>query len=208
MQIAVIGAGAFGSGLATIFGRAGHSVSLSDTEAGAQRLRAAIARSGASAAPTLAAVRGADVVTLAVPFSSIDEVLQRDVANALEGKTVIDVTNPLGPDRLSLTIGQSTSGAEQIAGRLPRSRVVKAFSTLLAATLPTPVLGGARLVVPVAGDDATAKGVVLELAAQTGFDAVDAGPLSTSRYLEPAIVLLLGLSRSLGTGIGLSLARS
>jgi hypothetical protein len=64
------------------------------------------------------------------------------------------------------------------------------------------------LLLPVAGDDAEAKAVVLELGGQLGFDAVDAGPLANARYLEPTIELLIQLAYGQGLGpVGLSLTR-
>jgi 8-hydroxy-5-deazaflavin:NADPH oxidoreductase len=209
LRIAIIGAGNFGSALARRSVQAGHAVSLSDSPAGSERLRAAVVETGATAAPTAEAVVAAELIVLAVPFSAIDDVLTAGVIAAATGKTVVDVTNPLAPDRMSLTLGCTTSGGEQIAAKLPRSHVVKAFNTLLAANLAAPTLGGTKLLVPVAGDDDASKRTVLDLAAQLGFDAVDAGPLTNARYLEPAIVLLLQLAygMQMGTGIGLALAR-
>jgi hypothetical protein len=209
LRIAIIGAGNFGSALARRSVQAGHAVSLSDSPAASERLRAAVVETGASAAPTAKAVVAAELIVLAVPFSAIDDVLTAGVIAGATGKTVVDVTNPLAPDRMSLTLGCTTSGGEQIAAKLPRSHVVKAFNTLLAANLAAPTLGGTKLLVPVAGDDGASKRTVLDLAAQLGFDAVDAGPLTNARYLEPAIVLLLQLAygMQMGTGIGLALAR-
>jgi predicted dinucleotide-binding enzyme len=206
VKIAVIGAGDFGSRLARRLVEAGHLVSLSEADSAQERLHAVVAATGAMAAPATEAVASADVVVLAVPFSAIDDVLTPQFVTAAAGKTVVDVTNPLGPDRMSLTLGHTTSAAEQIAAKLPNSHVVKAFNTLLAPTLTTPAIGGARLMVPVAGDDA-AKRSVLDLAASLGFDAFDAGPLDHARYLEPMIVPLLRLTKTTGTSIGLALLR-
>ena len=68
-----------------------------------------------------------DVVLLAVPFSAIDDVV-REAGPALAGKIVIDATNAL--DRsMNLAVGFTTSGAEELQKKLPRSRVVKTFNT-------------------------------------------------------------------------------
>ncbi|MFF4778779.1 hypothetical protein [Microtetraspora fusca] len=56
---------------------------------------------------------------------------------------------------------------------------------VFAATMATPVLDGRRLLLPVAGDDSEARKVVVELGTQLGFDAVDVGPMTSARYLEP-----------------------
>lgn len=209
MKIAIIGAGAFGSALAHRLVRSGHSVTLSESATGSDRLRAATSETGATAAPTTQAVTAAEMIVLAVPFSAIDDVLTPEVKLAVRDKIVVDVTNPLSPDHMSLSIGHSTSGGEEIAAKLPGSQVVKSFSTLLAATLATPVIGGTKLMVPVAGDNPAAKRAVLDLATELGFDALDAGPLSNARYLEPAMELVLQFAfvMKMGTGIGLALAR-
>ncbi|HEX8508154.1 MAG TPA: hypothetical protein VF635_01460, partial [Propionibacteriaceae bacterium] len=70
--------------------------------------------------------------------------------------------------------------------------------------------GGARQLLPVAGDDPAAKKTVIDLGDQLGFEAVDAGPISNSRYLEPAVELLIQLAygQGLGANIGFHLARN
>jgi 8-hydroxy-5-deazaflavin:NADPH oxidoreductase len=76
--------------------------------------------------------------------------------------------------------------------------------------MDTPDLEGGPLFLPVAADDEMAKKTVIELGAQLGFDAVDAGPLANARYLEPVVELLVHLAfgTGLGTGIGFTLARA
>ncbi|MEU6083354.1 NAD(P)-binding domain-containing protein [Streptomyces sp. NPDC047108] len=208
MKIGIIGAGNVGSTLARRLVETGHAVKVSASSPDSPRL-ADVTFVGAAVAPTAEAAEWADVVLLAVPFTALDATLTDDVVSALDGKVVIDATNPLAPDFMSLTIGHTTSAAEQVAVRLPRSRVVKAFNTVLAATMGTPELGGTRLLLPVAGDDAAAKSIVVDLGIQLGFDAVDAGALLNARYLEPAAELLLqfAFGQSMGAGVGFALAR-
>jgi len=111
----------------------------------------------------------------------------------------------MAADFMSLTVGHTTSAGEQVAAALPGARVVKAFNTLFASTLGTP-----GLFLPVASDDEAAKKTVLELGTQLGFDAVDAGPPTNARYLEPAVELLIQLAygQGMGAGIGFTLARA
>ncbi|GAB7192208.1 NAD(P)-binding domain-containing protein [Kineococcus sp. NUM-3379] len=209
MKIAVLGAGNVGSALAARLVAEGHHVTLAASRPDSPRLLEAAAAAGAATGTAAEAATGAEVVFLAVPFAALDATLTTDVADALAGAVVVDATNPLAPDFMSLTLGHTTSAGEQVAARLPRSRVVKAFNTVMAATLHTPVLGGIRQFLPVVGDDAEAKRVVVELGAALGFDALDAGPLTNARYLEPAVELLiqLGYGQGLGAGIGFALAR-
>lgn len=210
MEIAVLGAGNVGSALATRLVGAGHHVTLAGTRPDSPRLLRAAAAAGAGSATAAEAVATAEVVFLAVPFAALDAALTDDVRAGLDGTVVVDVTNPLAADSMSLTLGHTTSAGEEVAARLPRSRVVKAFNTVMAATLAAPVLGGARQLLPVAGDDAAAKQVVIDLGTRLGFDALDAGPLTNARYLEPAVELLiqLGYGQGLGDRIGFHLARA
>ena len=175
-KIGFIGKGNVGTALAKGLQRAGHEVRAVGKDKAALR----------------DVVGGADVVFLAVPFAALDEVV-KSAGAALDGKIVVDVTNALGPD-MRLAVGFSTSGAEELQKKLPKSRVVKAFNTLFARFMETGHRGDEALSAFVAGDDAAAKRTVLELARDIGFDAVDSGPLAHARYLEPMAVLNIQLA--------------
>ncbi|MET9291228.1 NADPH-dependent F420 reductase [Streptomyces sp. NPDC003077] len=194
MQISIIGTGNVGSVLARRCAELGHGV----TTANSSTERAQVARDAGAA----------DVVVLAVPYDAVAG-LDAQIKAALAGKVVIDATNPLAADFLSLTVGHTTSGAERNAEALPGARLVKAFNMVLAANQNTGTLKGAALFLPVVGDDQDAKETVIELASRLGFDAVDAGPLSNARYTEPVAELLIQLAygSGMGTGIGLGLLR-
>jgi len=125
-------------------------------------------------------------------------------AGDLKGKVIVDITNPLTADYTGLTIGHSTSAAEEIQKAFPGAKVVKAFNTVFAQV----IAGGAKLAgatVPVyfAGDDAAAKETVKALIQSTGFAPVDAGGLRNARYLEPlaALNIYFGYGAGRGTAI-------
>ncbi len=149
----------------------------------------------------------ADVVMIAVPFGAIDDVV-RQAGPALEGKTVVDVTNALDAG-MNLAIGFTTSGGEELQRKVPRARVVKAFNTVFAQHMDTGRLGDRRLSAFVAADDADAKSTVLDLARDIGFDPVDAGPLKNARLLEPFAFfnIELGYVLKMGPQIGFTLVR-
>ena len=149
----------------------------------------------------------AEIVLLAVPFAAIDDVV-KEVSNAVEGKTLIDVTNALDA-KMSLAVGFTTSGAEELQKKIPKARVVKAFNTQFAQHMDTGRLGDQPLTVFVAGDDAAAKSDVTQLATAIGFEAVDAGRLANARLLEPLgyLNIQLGYVLGLGTQIGFRLVR-
>jgi len=145
-----------------------------------------------------AAVRGAEIVILAVPWLSLDDVLAV-IRDDLATRIVVDVTNPLTEDR-QLALGFSTSGAEELQKKLPHSTVVKAFNTVFAQTMTSGKAQGQTLTTFVAGDDGEAKSKILLLASSIGFEAVDAGPLRQARLLEPLSYLNIQLGHLQGFG--------
>lgn len=194
MNITVIGSGSMGSGLVKQLTSAGHRVLVTGRDAAKAE---ALARKHAARAvkPVEAAV--SDVIIVATGYA--DAVAALKGLGRLEGKVVVDITNPLTADYMGLTIGHTTSAAEEIARAVPEARVVKAFNTVFAQVLDEGSrLGGRPVSVFVAGDDAEAKADVVGIARSMGFDVIDAGVLKNARYLEP----LAGLNIYLGYGAG------
>ncbi|HEX2102486.1 MAG TPA: NAD(P)-binding domain-containing protein [Solirubrobacteraceae bacterium] len=189
MKIGIIGDGNVGSALQRGLSKAGHDA------------RAV----GNDPAQVKETARQAEVLIVAVPFAAIDAVA-RTVGGDVKGKVVIDVTNALNPD-MTLAVGLTTSGAEELQKKLPGARVVKAFNTVYAQHMDSGKVKGEQLTVLAAGDDADAKKTVIELARGIGFDAVDAGPLQSARLLEPLALqnILLGYVLGMGTEIGFRL---
>ena len=139
---------------------------------------------------------------LAIPFDGAADVLA--AAGDLTGKIVIDITNPLTADYAGLTIGHSTSAAEEIARLVPGARVVKAFNTVFAGVLQAGgKVGGQPVTVFVAGDDDAATQAVEAIAVKAGFAVQQAGALARARYLEPVagLNIALGYFQGLGTDI-------
>jgi predicted dinucleotide-binding enzyme len=177
-------------------------------ERGARRAGYEVRIVGKDPEATREAAAWADLVVLAVPFGAIDEVVAT-AGRQLEGKVVIDVTNALTAD-MSLAVGFTTSGAEDLQKKLPGARVAKSFNTIFAQHMDTGRLGDQRLTAFVAADDAGAKQAVLGLLGAIGFDAVDAGPLKNARLLEPLgyFNIQLGYVLGMGTEIGFKLLHS
>lgn len=184
MNIAIIGTGAIGSGLAQAFAKTKHGVVVSDRNGGAE-LATKLKEQGliVQASDVANAVAQADVVILAVPYDAIaDLARQADFA----GKTVVDLSNPVTEDFSGIQLGFETSAAEEIAQLLSGAKVVKAFNTVFAQLYPEGLnINGTKVQTFVASDDDDAKATVIALANDAGFDARNAGALKSARYLEP-----------------------
>ncbi|MBF9003531.1 NADPH-dependent F420 reductase [Vibrio nitrifigilis] len=199
MNIAIIGSGNIGSGLAFTFGQTAYSVSLaSHHEESARQVANKLAKDNISAVSIADAVKGADVVILATPYEAIS-----NLASSIDfsGKVVVDVTNPVKADFSGLSIGFDTSAAEEIQTLLPKAKVVKAFNTVFVQVYEQGLeFAGNKAQTFVAADDDAAKQTVLTLANEAGFDAVDAGALSNARYLEPLAYMNIHFGYMLGKG--------
>ncbi len=192
MDIAIIGAGNVGKALATAFRRAGHDVVIAsrdpeDAGSVAAATRAQVATSNAAAAAA------ADVVVLAIPFSSVPEVAA-EIAQAVAGKPVIDATNRMSFGADGPAIDTTSSNAEDLAALLPDARVVKAFNTVFASNQADPIVEETQLSGFVAADDAEATATVLALVASIGLEPVYVGPLSRARQLEGLAFLNITLN--------------
>ena len=182
MQIAIIGAGNVGLALGRALTRRGETVIFGvPTPA---RYRDAVDALGpkASLTTTVAAVTAAEIVVLAVPYGAVVSIAQS--ISDWQGKILVDATNPLAPGLAGLTLGTTTSGAEELAKLAHGARVVKAFNTLGAHVMADPAAAAGPVTVPVAADDAAAKAEVMRLARELGFETLDAGPLRHARQLE------------------------
>jgi predicted dinucleotide-binding enzyme len=196
MDIAIIGAGNVGRAITGAATKAGHTVVVSSTSTSAEALAKEY---GARAATAREAIENADLVILAIPYAAVDDVL-READTALQGKVLVDATNPLKPDYSGLATN-GKSGAEEIQDKAKGARVVKAFNTALAARQAEPeVAGGLRVDGFVAGDDDEAKQTVLGLLRDIGFNPVDAGPLAMARYLEGMAWLNISMQVQNGWG--------
>ena len=200
MQINIIGAGNMARGIATRFVAGGHSVTVSDVDAGkAEALASDIAKSGKAVAVSGDAGLDAPVVVLALPYDAA-RAFAAGQADRLAGKIVIDITNPLNASFDGLSTHPGKSAAEEIAALLPKSRVVKAFNTTFAGTLVAGAVNGHPLDVFVAGDDDAAKQTVIGLIKDGKLRAIDAVKLDRARQLEGLGLLGITLQGPLGTG--------
>lgn len=200
MKIAIIGAGNVGGALGKAWARAGHSILFGVRDPAGGKTKPPLAEIGAGAVSLVIpdAVRQAEVVVLATPWNAVPEVIK--VMGDVKGKIIIDCTNPLflnAEGSLSLSLGSSTSGAEEIAHQAVGARVAKAFNTYgweNFADSSYPGYGDLKPIMFYCGDDDEAKEVVERLARDLGFDPVDTGGLGMARSLEPLALLWIRLA--------------
>ncbi len=187
MQIAIIGSGSVGSALGGAWAGKGHEITygVRDPAAGA-------ASGQRKVASVRDAAQGAEAVVLAVPWPAVRQVIAD--AGPLAGKLVIDCTNPLKPNLAGLEVGLTSSAAEQVAAWAPGASVWKAFNQTGAENMASPAGYAGKPVMFVCGDDAQSRPAVLALAADLGFEAVDAGDLTAARLLEPLAMLWIQLA--------------
>ena len=192
MRIGILGSGLMGGTLGTVFARAGHDVVFSyarnnDKLNKLARDAQGNARSGTPAEAALEA----DAILLAVHWSRVDDALKQ--AGDLSGKAIVTCSLPMDEGNTRLIIGTTTSGAEELARKVPRAHVVCAFNTV-----PSEVLFDVfearskkpRSSLVYCGDDRSAKDLASALIEDVGFDPVDAGPLRIARYTEPFALLI------------------
>jgi predicted dinucleotide-binding enzyme len=193
MKVTIIGVGNVGTALGGAITRAGHDVTLSASSP--DSARDAAAQLGVrAAASNVEAVADADVVILAIPYVGAGETVAREISDAVAGRTVVDVTNPMKLDYSGLATNGS-SAAEEFQKLLPNAHVVKAFNTIFASNQASPAPETDAFL---AGDDAAAKGRVVALAESIGFRPVDVGPLSSARHLEGMAFINIGLNAANG----------
>ncbi|MHB8386791.1 NADPH-dependent F420 reductase, partial [Metallibacterium sp.] len=175
MKILVIGTGNMGSAFVQQLTRAGHQVSVTGRDSA--KAAQVASRHGARALPVQGAAPGNEIVILATGYAQAVDALRAATPDA--GQIVVDITNPLTADYMGLTVGHTTSAAEEIARAVPGVRLVKAFNTVFAQLLAAgPDLGaGRRVTIFLAGDDAPAKEAVTAMARAMGFEVIDAGTL-------------------------------
>jgi predicted dinucleotide-binding enzyme len=196
MRIGILGSGLMGGKLGTIFARAGHDVVFSYARS-EQKLKnlARDAKGKAQAGTPREAAQEADALLLAVHWSRVDDVLKQ--VGDVSGKVIVSCSLPMNADDTGLVIAHTSSGAEALAKKVPKARVVSAFNTV-----PSEVLFGVfearrkarKPSLVYCGDDSKGKKTTAELIRDVGFDPVDAGPLRIARYTEPFALLVAQLA--------------
>ena len=193
MKIGIIGAGRVGAALGSSWAKQGHEIVF-----GVRNTSRVDSSTNARMASVMEAAQSSDVVVFAVPWPAVDDALRS--MGDLSGKILIDATNPLLPDLSGLDTSVGRSGGELVAFKAPGALVVKMFNSTGSGNMADPVYHGERATMLYCGDDDGAKKIAARLAAELGFDPVDAGSLSMSGVLESMALLWVSLAYRQGLG--------
>lgn len=200
MQIGIIGAGSVGGALATGWARKEHHIRFGVRHPDSPELATLLKKIGpAAAAGSVAeAASFGEVVVLATPWPGTQDAIRS--AGDLSEKVLLDCTNPLKPQLGGLEVGTTSSGGEMVAGWAKGARVVKIFNTTGFGNMADSNYRLGPITMFYCGDDPGAKVAAAQLAADIGFEPVDAGPLTQARLLEPMAMLWISLAVFGGMG--------
>src|SRR5215213_1049394 len=198
MQVTIIGTGNMARGIGSRALAGGHSVTLvGKDEQHAEEGAAALG--GSVETTTDPAAAGGDLIVLAVYYPDAREAVQQH-ADALAGKPVVDITNPVNESFDALVVSPDGSATQELAALAPEARFVQAFNVNFARTLGSGEVSGQPLAVLIAGDDEQAKQAVATVARDGGLNPIDAGGLHRARELEALGLLHMSLQQELGSG--------
>lgn len=189
MKIGIIGAGHIGGTLVRQFRALGHEVFMANSRGG-ETLEALSKETGAVAVSVKEAARSGHVVIITIPQKSVSR-LPKDLFEGVPEDVVIVDTGNYYPQQRDGRIDAIENGLpeSQWVERQIGRPVVKAFNNIYAAHLGghgKPKGTPGRIALPVAGDNAAAKSVVIGLLEELGFDGVDGGPIAESWRQQPA----------------------
>jgi predicted dinucleotide-binding enzyme len=198
MTTAILGLGNMGKGLAKrLAGKTDLVLGVSNAAAAADFAKSV----GADVTDYKSAVLAADTIVLALPYGVALELVK---SLPLAGKTVVDITNPIKADFSGLSIGHTTSAAEELQAAAPAAKVVKAYNTIFASLFDTPASATAGIPVFLAGNDAAAVDVVAALVEASGFAVEKVGGLDGARLVEPVGMLNIRFGYCLGQGTAIA----
>jgi 8-hydroxy-5-deazaflavin:NADPH oxidoreductase len=189
--ISIIGSGDMAAAIGGRTAKAGYTVEVMSRDPAKARALAEQLAAGATTGTWGAAPAG-DIVILAVPYTSAAAVVA-EYGDALNGKVIIDLTNPVSPDLTGMVTPAGSSGAQEIVKSAPAgAHVVKAFNTLFGHVLTK----GGRLDAFIAADDPEAKARVSTFIESLGLRALDVGGLQMAQTLESLGLMLIGVAKN------------
>jgi hypothetical protein len=189
--ISIIGSGGMATAIGGRVAKAGHTVEVVSHDPAKARALADKLAAGATTG-TYGAAPAGDIVILAVPYAGAAAAVA-EFGGTLDGKVIIDITNPVSPDLTGLVTPHGSSAAQEIAKAAPAgAHVVKAFNTLFGPVLAR----SGRLDAFIAADDPEAKARVSTFLESLGLRPLDVGGLHMAATLESLGLMLIGLAKN------------
>jgi len=189
-KISIIGTGNMARTIATLAVAGGNTVQVIGRD---QSKAADLAKDlgGSSTTGEFGAVPAGDIVIVALGYASVVPVITQ-YGNALAGKVIVDICNPVNDTADGLAIPDGTSIAQNVAEQAPaNASVVKAFNTTFGAVLAK----GHPMDVLIAGDDEQAKARVGGFIESLRLRPLDVGGLTMAQYLEGTGLVMIGLGQ-------------
>ncbi len=188
MTIGIVGAGMIGGTLARRLTALGHEVRIANSR-GPETLTELAEETGATAATVRGAIDGVDLAIVTIPLRRVEELPREAFSKLGEEVPVVDTCNyyPRERDGRIAAIEDGTPESRWVEEQIGHP-VLKAFNTIYFAHLlegGRPAGDPERIALPVAGDDAAGKAMVMALIEELGFDPVDAGGLGDSWRQQP-----------------------
>jgi predicted dinucleotide-binding enzyme len=208
MKLGIIGSGNMGGALAKLWAEKGHRILITSTTPAQTAEVVKSIGDNAAMGTTAEVVSYGEAVVFAFPYESLGDVISE--GGSFKNKIIIDLINPLTPDAKDLLLGFNTSAAEEIAKLLTDAKIVKAFNTVASPVLQSGNIkfNGTVPDVYYCGDDDRAKAIVKQLIEDIGFEAIDSGPLTNARFLEPMAEFVIQLAMfGMGADIAIKVLR-
>jgi len=207
--IAIIGTGNVGRALGSRLAHLDHKVLYGTRNPTSRKMLDLLQQSGGNAVALeiSEAVKKADVVVLAVPWTKAQAIVQS--VPDWKGKILVDCTNALNEDLSALTVAPTTSAAEEIAKWAKGAAVVKAFNSVGSRVMANPQFGTDNAVLFICGNELEAKTIIKTMGEGLGFDVTDAGDLISARYLEQMAMfwIHLALRQKMGSDFAFKLLK-
>jgi predicted dinucleotide-binding enzyme len=189
-NVSIIGTGNMARTIATLAVAGGNTVEVIGRD---QSKAAELAKTlgGSTTTGEFGAVPAGDIVIVALGYASVVPVVTQ-YGDALAGKVIVDISNPVNATADGLATPDGTSSAQEVAEAAPAgTSVVKAFNTTFGAVLAK----GEPLDVLIAGDDERAKAAVAEFIDSLVLRPLDVGGLTMAHYLEGTGLVMIGLAQ-------------
>jgi predicted dinucleotide-binding enzyme len=203
MKIGILGTGMVGETLGTKFVQLGHQVKMGSRSVNNESAVKWVKAAGANASQGTFADAAAfgEMVFICLKGSTFLDVAKTLDPNALNGKVLVDVSNPLdfSSGALTLSICNANSLGEEVQKAVPSAKVVKSLNTVNCEVMVDPAKGGNPTMF-VCGNDTEAKKQFSELLKTLGWrDILDIGDITKSRGTEMLMHLWMNLYQSFGT---------